>query len=352
MNRNLIAAALISVLFYGCEEKLLGPQPENTPQSNFEILWKEFDQNYPLFEVKHVNWDSLHTVYGSMISVNTSDSALWNIMGDLISHLNDGHVTLFNKGYSKWATSSEISKRPMDDFSLSLVKNKFVSGSTTGGDGYFTYGKIKSSFTGKNIGYIYIASFASSNSGNGSDWAYDIDKILKELQDCDAMIIDLRNNGGGLKVTGAVIASVFVDREFTYFYQQEKTGPGHSDFGPKLPLTISPRRGVLNFTKKIALLTNRFSASGSEHFAQLCKNLSYSTQIGDTTFGCFGDVLKTAQLPNGWTFRYPCRLTTTPDGKCPEGIGIIPDILVENTKADIDAGRDKVLQSAVNYLSK
>jgi len=81
------------------------------------------------------------------------------------------------------------------------------------------------------------------------------------------------------------------------------------------------------------------------------KFLPYSKQIGDTTFGAFGDVLKIAQLPNGWTFRYPCRLTTTPDGKSPEGIGIIPDIIVENTKTDIDAGRDNVIQYAINYLS-
>ena len=240
----------------------------------------------------------------------------------------------------------------MIDFSLNLVENKFVPNFKTAGDGYFIYGKIGSSFTGRDIGYIYIASFASSNSGNGSDWAYDIDKILRELQDCDAIIIDLRNNGGGLKSTGWIIASTFVDREFTYFYQQEKTGPGHNDFGPKIPLIISPRKGVVNFTKKIALLTNRFSASGSEHFAQLCKNLSYSTQIGDTTFGCFGDILKTGELPNGWTFRYPCRLTTTPEGYCPEGTGIIPDVLVENTKRDIDAGNDRVMQYAIQYLSQ
>ncbi len=351
MKKKLVTVALISLIWLGCEESLLGPQPENTPKSDYEILWKELDENYPLFTVKNINWDSLHVTYGSGISPNMPDSALWNNVADLISCLNDGHVSLFNKGYSKWAGSSEITKRPMDDFSLDLVKSGFLSDVKTAGDGYFAYGKIRSSLTGKNIGYLYIASFASSSSGNGAGWAYDVDKVVHEFQDCDAVIIDLRNNGGGLKVTVSTIASVFVDREITFFYQQEKTGPGHNDFGRRIPLSISPRSGVAHFTRKIALLTNRFSASGSEHFAQLFKNLSYSTQIGDTTFGCFGDVLKTGELPNGWTFRYPCRLTTTPDGRCPEGIGIIPDILVENTKGDIDAGRDRVLQYAVNHLS-
>ena len=343
---------VLSVFFFfaGCEELLLGPQPENTPQNNFEILWKTFDENYALFPVKNVNWDSLHVAYSSRISSSTTDAQLWDIMAELISHLNDGHVTLFDKGFSKWAASSEINKRNADDFSLDLVKNKFVSNVTVVGSGLITYGRIQSASAGKKIGYIHIASFAS-NSGNGVDWAYDIDTAVRELYDSDALIIDLRNNGGGLKVTGAIIVSAFIDREITYFYQREKTGPGHNDFGKPNPLTVSPRNDVLHFTKKIALLTNRFSGSGSEHFAQVFQYLPYATQIGDTTFGCFGDVLNNAQLPNGWTFRYPCRFTTTPEGTCPEGIGIIPDLLVENNKADITAGRDNVLTRAIQYLT-
>jgi C-terminal processing protease CtpA/Prc len=80
--------------------------------------------------------------------------------------------------------------------------------------------------------------------------------------------------------------------------------------------------------------------------------LPYATQIGDTTLGCFGDIVGNHQLPSGWVFWYPIRLTRTPDGFCQEGIGIIPDILVENTKRDIDAGRDNVMQRAINYLSE
>ncbi len=355
MKKNITLVILLflpSVLFISCEQTLLGPEPENTPKNNFEILWKTFDENYALFPVKKVNWDSLHSYYGSKITAYTNESDLWNIMGEMLTRLNDGHVTLFNKNITNWYSSSEINRRKIEDFSLNLVKNKFLTDVTTAGDGYFTYGRVNSNLSSKKIGYIYISTFASSNSGNGSDWAFDIDKIIKELYDCDAIIIDLRNNGGGLKITLWNIASAFVDRDITYFNQQMKTGPGHNDFSAPIPLEIFPRSDVLHFTKKIALLTNRLSASGSEHFSQIFKNLPYSTQIGDTTFGCFGDIVGTGTLPNGWTFLYPCRLTKTPEGYCPEGIGIIPDLLVENTKQDIDANRDNVMERAVNVLSK
>ncbi|NLT52320.1 MAG: S41 family peptidase [Ignavibacteria bacterium] len=343
----IIAAAFILT---SCTEVLLGPEPENTPQSNFEILWKTFDENYPLFGVKNINWDSLHTFYASKISSSTSENELWNITADLLLNLNDGHVKLYNKGYTDGISGSRMINRKLYDFSLELVKSKFLTEIKTAGDGYFIYGKVKQSLSAVNLGYIFISTFMASNSGNGYEWANDINNILNEFSGCDGIIIDVRNNGGGMKITGQIIASAFVDREITYLYQQEKNGPGHNDFGSPIALTVSP--GTVTFNKNIALLTNRFSASGSEHFAQVLKNLPYSKQIGDTTFGAFGDIINNAQLPNGWGFAYPCRLTTTPDGKCPEGIGIIPDFLVENTKNDITAGKDKVMDYAINFLNK
>ncbi len=350
--RQILITLLFSIFFLGCEKLLLGPEPENTPRNNFEILWKTLDENYPLFSVKNVDWDSLHSVFGSKINASTTDSELWNIFSELIQCLNDGHVVLIDKRLSKFSQSSEISKRKMDDFSLDLVKNKFLVDYKYAGGGYFIYGKIKSALSSKSIGYIYIATFTASNNGSSYEWAYDIDKIVQALYDCDALIIDLRNNGGGLKSTGWIIASAFIDKKITYFYQQEKTGPGHNDFGEPIPLSVSPREGVLTYTKKISLLTNRFSASGSEHFAQLFKFLPYAAQIGDTTLGCFGDIIGNSELPNGWVFWYPIRLTEAPDGFCPEGIGIIPDILIENKGSDINAGRDNVMQAAINYLSE
>jgi carboxyl-terminal processing protease len=348
MKIKLIIILLLSLCFMSCEEILLGPQEENSPKNNFEIMWKTLDENYALFPVKKVNWDSLHTFYGNQITSSTTDTQLWDILSKLIQQLDDGHVVLINKGISKIAQSTHIVNRKVNDFSLDVIKNNYLENIKTAGYGYFTYGKVKNT----NIGYIYLSTFAGSTYGNGSDWAFDIDKIVSELYNCDGMIIDLRNNGGGLKSTGATIVSAFLDRTVTYFYQQEKTGPGHYDFGKPIPLTVSPRAGITAYTKKIALLTNRFSASGSEHFTQVMRYLPYAAQIGDTTLGCFGDIVGNTELPNGWVFWYPVRLTTTPEGFSPEGIGMIPDYLVENTEQDIKLKNDKVMNYAVEYLKK
>ena len=352
MIRDLIAILILSAWSLSCEKLLLGPAPENSPRDNFEVLWKTLDENYSLFSAKHINWDSLHTIYAATITPATTEPELWDVSSTLISNLNDGHVTLINRERTSYYNASELARSPADNFSFELVKNKYLSAFTKAGAGFITYGKIGTQAGGKSIGYIYIASFASSGIGNGIDWAYDIDKAVEELYSCDAIIIDVRNNGGGLRVTGDVIYSAFIDRDFLYFYQRLKTGPGHDQFGPPKAVTISRRPDVQRYTRKIALLTNRYSASGAEYMAEIFKNLPYSTQIGDSTFGAFGEITKTAQLPNGWIFWYPCTYTYTPGGKCLEGIGVAPDVYVRNTKADITAENDLVLDSAIVYLSK
>lgn len=329
----------------GCEEMLLGPPPENTARANFDILWKTFDENYALFPVKRVNWDSLRVRYGSMITPATGGPELWNVATGLLANLNDGHVKLMNETYSMGFDASHLVSRTPDDFSLDLVKTRYLESCKVVGAGLITYGKVR----GHNIGYIHIASF-TSNVGNGADWAYDIDGVVRELKDTDGLIFDVRNNGGGLVVTLQIIASAFIDHSILYFYQRAKTGPKHDDFGPLIPLIVSPRAGAPGYGKRIGLLTNRFSASGSEHITQIFRNLSTVTQIGDTTFGAFGDIVNIAQLPNGWTFSYPCRLTTTPDGRCLEGIGVVPDVLIRNSAGDIKGSVDRVMDYAVSHL--
>jgi len=345
--KNLIFIVLLVLVFFGsgCEKMILGPEPANSPQNNLNLLWKTLDENYANFPAKSVNWDSVLQVFLAKVNAGTSETDLWNITCSMLSNLDDGHVHLVNEDFSESFNSSRIALRKADDFSLDLVRSKYLSYEKIVGADQILYGKINNS----NTGYIYISSFGNPV-GTGSDWAKDIDIAVQELSTCDGLIIDLRNNGGGLVITLRTIAADFIDHEINYFDQRAKTGPGHNEFGAIIHLIAELSPGRPTFTKKIALLTNRFSGSGSEHFTRIFKNLSYTKQIGDTTFGAFGDIISSIELPNGWTCTFPCRFTTTPEGKCFEGIGIVPDILAENTRLDILAGRDNAMIAALNYL--
>lgn len=345
MKKGIYFVFLIACLFPGCEKMLLGPEPGDTPEENFEVLWKTLDEKYALFPVKDVNWDSLYTVYRSRVTASTTENELWQICGELITHLNDGHLWISNRGCTQTYDSRILDQSIKSGFSIDLIKDNYLSHTKTVGDGHITYGKI----TGTNFGYIYVYSFLGVPSGR--DWRYDFDQVIKDLYNTDAIIVDLRNNGGGFTRNDLYFASFFIDHEIVYYYTQIKTGPGHYDFTDPEASVISLREDTLQYTKRNLLLTNRFSASGSEAVALIFKNLSYSDQIGDTTNGSFGASLHVAQMPNGWTIYYPSALTTTPDGNSPEGIGIIPDIKINNSQEDMIAGNDRVLNAAVYVLN-
>ena len=71
--------------------------------------------------------------------------------------------------------------------------------------------------------------------------------------------------------------------------------------------------------------------------------------MGDTTAGGFTDVIS-RELPNGWLYFVGVGDYRDAAGKSEEGIGVAPKIYAINLKSDIDAGKDKVLEQAIDSL--
>ena len=117
-------------------------------------------------------------------------------------------------------------------------------------------------------------------------------------------------------------------------------------------MSMEPRAGQYQFTKKIALLTNRFTSSASEHFTWIFKNyVPYATQIGDTTTGIFSCRFPLRRLPNGWYYVFSAELITSLDGIAMDSTnGIVPDILVMNKKEYSNVGVDSVIERSIQYL--
>lgn len=332
------------LLSTSCEKMLVGPEPENSPAGSFDVLWKGVDEKYGLFPVSNLNWDSLYTVYRDQINKSTTDNDLWNICCGLLSHLNNGHVEFTDKNFSR-GYSPVTCTYDRNTVNPDLIKNRYLLNPRVTGEGFITYGYIKNS----NLGYICIRSFHGA--ANGRDWIRDMDQVIRELYGCDGIILDVRNNGGGFTRNDLYAASFFIKEKITYYYSRQKTGTGHNDFGDPMAKIIYPRNDTLKYVKKNVVLTNRYSASGAEAFTLILSYLPYSTQIGDTTRGAFGEVSHEILMPNGWILFYPCTLTTLADGSSPEGVGLVPDIVINNTVDDVNAGRDKVVEQAIDYLS-
>ncbi|MFY9557799.1 MAG: S41 family peptidase [Blastocatellia bacterium] len=320
----------------------LGPafaaaQELSEPEKNFEHLWKTYDRNYALFGAKHIDWDALYKVYRPRVTSKTTDDELFQILADMLGNLNDNHVRLISP--KRQFQSGILGQMKMEDFSLDLVKQKYLKGKSKPlVDGVFDYGWLTDS-----IGYFHFRGF-----GRLDQTRLAIDEIVKEFKDAKAIVVDVRGNGGGDDRVGKLIADRFAAQKRLYMKTAIRNGPRRDDFTAWKYWYVEPG-GPTQFTRPVILLTHRHSVSAAENFALAMRVLPNVTVVGDATSGVFADVYGD-RLPNGWRFSVSFKLFIDPTGFCWEGIGVPSDIREVNTKQDIEAQRDKVLDLAVSLI--
>lgn len=66
----------------------------NTPQGNFEALWKIIDEQYCFLEYKQIDWNAIHDKYSKLITNTMSSEGLFEVLGNMLNELKDGHVNL------------------------------------------------------------------------------------------------------------------------------------------------------------------------------------------------------------------------------------------------------------------
>ncbi len=189
---------------------------------------------------------------------------------------------------------------------------------------------------GPRIGYIRFKA-----------WAFDLkDKLeaaLKDLRDSDGLIIDCRRNGGGDGSSINYLASVFFPESGIIGKWKQRQGDWQE--------SKYEGSGPAAYRGRIAILVDDGSASASEVFAGFMQESGRAVILGQTSYG--GVLNSTmALLPTGGTLQYPNLDFHTPKDKAIEGVGVVPDIPVEMTRADLSRGLDTVIERAVAELTK
>ena len=137
-------------------------------------------------------------------------------------------------------------------------------------------------------------------------------------QGAKGVVIDLRNNPGGLLNATLDSASEFI-AEGRLAYEQDRDGARRDFYA----------HGNGNFTTiPIVVLINDYSGSGAELFAGAMQDHGRAVLIGETTFGK-GSVNATRRLSNGGGLSITIRRWYTPNGNAIEGVGLNPDVEVE-----------------------
>ena len=148
------------------------------------------------------------------------------------------------------------------------------------------------------------------------------------------IVIDLRNNGGGLLHAAGVVMSAFVPQD-TVFAKVENPSETQLQRTEEAPV-ISP-------DTKIVVVVNKGSASASEIVAGAMQDLRRGTVIGSQTFGK-GTVQHILSFPDGEALKLTSSEWHTPLGRSINGVGITPDIVVNSDD------RDEQMRRALDLL--
>lgn len=311
---------------------------------NFDALWRIMDRQYAFFDLKldkGKSWQDIYNEYRPHIAPRMSSDELFKVMTGMLSELKDGHVNLiapFDYG-RYWAWRTDYPR----NFSFDLMEEYLGKEYRIAGGLYYTQ-LLHHGHTPDSIGYIRYGSF-SSPLGEGN-----INAALKRLSRCRALIIDIRDNGGGNVTTSDRLTRHFMDQPRLVGRTRHKTGPGHNDFSPLVDIHLETLTVGVKWLRPVVLLTNRGVYSAANDFVLKMKGLPLVTVMGDRTGGG-GGLPMTSELPNGWAVRFSSTQTYDAEGNNIE-LGIDPDYLVAMNQADLRRGYDTIIERAVSYLKE
>jgi len=175
---------------------------------------------------------------------------------------------------------------------------------------------VKKNVYNSDIGYIKIRSFSKNTSS-------DLDKALSYLRNKNItkLILDVRNNPGGLLNQAVEVSDRFLGNENLIVYTKGRMEDQNSRF-----IT----HGKINYVDyPMIILVNGGSASASEIVAGALQDLSRAVILGTPTFGK-GSVQTIMPLSDGSALRLTTARYYTPSGKIIQENGITPDIVIDN----------------------
>jgi carboxyl-terminal processing protease len=182
---------------------------------------------------------------------------------------------------------------------------------------------VKGYLLDKDIGYIRISSFQEPTASLVESTLNSIN--IQNNSHIKSLILDLRNNPGGI-LNGAVdVSNLFIDRDGLVVYTEGRI--------PNSNIEFETESGDIMLNYPIVVLINEGSASASEIVAGALQDHSRAIIMGNTSFGK-GSVQTVIELQDGYGLKLTTARYYTPLGRSIQAKGIEPDIFLKNINLD------------------
>jgi len=245
--------------------------------------------------------------------------------GDLIIRLDDATV----KGMSLSDAVKVMRGKPGSDITLTVVRDgeaKPIKITIT--RAIIKVTSVKSRSLENGYGYVRITQFQSRT---GDNLAEAISKLKDENKNLKGLVLDLRNNPGGVLNAAVAVSDAFINKGLIV-YTEGRTGDSDNKF--------HATTGDLINGAPLIVLVNGGSASASEIVAGALQDHQRAVILGTQSFGK-GSVQTILPMNNGTAVKITTARYFTPNGRSIQAEGIVPDIKVEPLKV---AKREKSIE--------
>ena len=364
----------------------LGQDRETCPALNLEFFCDAFAQDYAFFDLRGLDWEEASAFSKTRIHEDSSPDELFEVLHELIQPLRDNHVHLTDGTRTvnserladiKALLQTELPLRSAsigDPYKVGKI-GAFVDNEFLGGEGRLAgNGAVIWGLVAPTVGYLNVLKFFGLTDTEFGRTATDLpprrpdhgrrlredlekieeimDQAMADIGDANAVILDVRLNGGGFDKLGMAIAGRFTDKKRPAFSKHARFGAGVTD---SQQFFLEPH-GKSQFTRPVYVLTSARTASAGDIFAMCMRSLPNVTLVGQPSTGILSDNLK-KHLPNGWTTSLSNEYYCSTDGQLFEGPGVPVDVetpvfVQDDFRAGYHVAFDKALEMALANVTK
>ncbi|MGH4035622.1 S41 family peptidase [Actinomycetota bacterium Odt1-20B] len=306
-----------------------GESAPDGKRATFDVFWRTFEENYPFFTAKNIDWHAVRDRYRPRIHEGMSDAQLFAVLREMIRPLYDAHVSLRagdTGSFGQGRPGTEVPSATLDRRARSHIERIDLGGERLRP---FAGGRIGYARLPDGQGYLRISGFGGYTD-KGDDYAADsaaLDEALTEAVRSGprGLILDLRINGGGSDALALQVAQRLTKQPYFAYAKRVRDDPADpAHFTRPQSVRVHPAPGRQRYAGPLAVLTGGETYSAGETLTQaLMDRPAPTVRIGRNTQGVFSDVLE-RKLPNGWTFGLPNEEFLTATGETFDGTGIPP----------------------------